>query len=293
MTEDKEDNSDDVRPITGTYAKVAARLCNFPTGYPDLKGSHINFLDNKVRDVIQNMQGPWVDLFGYASRRGDEASNMTLSNNRVKAVMNQISQYATKINFQIRQGVGDTESMGNRTNDDGYYRAVEVYVYAYKPTVPVPPQPAFTLRRIVFRSFSKTDVEKDPPPFGAPSLKDDGINDLLKLGISAMLGNLTEEGFLGSEDEHRISHIPANHRVNKVTIDQQVRYDTTVGGGSITQTATEITYEWGEPRANVTVEKHYQFTWNKRPNAPIIDKKTLSRKDANLSSVITPPDPKQ
>jgi hypothetical protein len=284
--------AEDIQRITGTHAKVAARLCNFETGEAFLKSSHVDFLDSEVRNVIQNMEGPWVDLFGYASRRGDESFNMTLSVNRVKSVMNRISQYATKVNFQIRQGLGETESGGNEADNSGYYRAVEVYVYAYKPQTPVPPQPAVTLRRVVFRSFSKIESEPYKPNFGAPDTKTDGINDLLKFALSAAQGKTSGEGFLGDQKGKRISHIPAGHRVNKVILDQDVRYDSSIGG-QVTQTTTEITYEWGEPRQNVTVETRYKFTWNQRANAPIITTKVISRSEADQSSVIIPPDPPQ
>jgi len=282
--------AEDIQRITGTYAKVAARLCNFETGEAFLKGSHVDFLDSEVRDVIQNMDGPWIDLFGYASRRGEESSNMTLSMNRIKSVMNRISQYKSNVNFQIRQPMGETDSGDNEADNSGYYRAVSVFVYASKPPTHLPPQAALTLRRVVFRSFSKIDNQLDIPGSGPPDPKADGLNDFLKFALSAAQGKTTELGVLGTQDSQRISHIPASHRVNKVTVNQSVSYESFVGG-NLTQTNTEITYEWGEPRPTVTVTTRYQFTFQNRANPPLISTKSVSRSDADQSSVLTPPDP--
>jgi len=58
----------DIQRITGISAKIAARLCNFPTGRADLLPAHIDFLDKEVAAVIRGMQGPWVDLL-FRTRR--------------------------------------------------------------------------------------------------------------------------------------------------------------------------------------------------------------------------------
>jgi hypothetical protein len=130
----------DIQPITGTSAKVAARLCNFPTAQAGLLPAHITFLENEVAPVIRNMQGPWVDLFGYASRRGDANFNMALSGRRIDSVKERISHYGKTINFQIQKRFGETESGPIESDNSGYWRAVEVYVYAQKPQRPPPPQ---------------------------------------------------------------------------------------------------------------------------------------------------------
>jgi hypothetical protein len=129
----------DIQRISGTTAKVAARLCNFATAHADLLPEHVEFLDKEIAPVIRGMQGPWVDLLGYASRRGDAAFNLALSERRINAVKHRISTYAHNVNFQIQKGLGETESGPNESNNDGYWRAVEVYVYGHKPPPPKPP----------------------------------------------------------------------------------------------------------------------------------------------------------
>lgn len=136
--------AEDIQRITGTSAKVAARLCNFPTGRADLLRAHIDFLDKEVATVIRGMQGPWVDLFGYASRVGDAAFNMALSEHRINAVKQRISRYANQVNFQIQKGLGETESGPNERDNSGIWRAVDVYVYAHKPPPPKPVPPIVT-----------------------------------------------------------------------------------------------------------------------------------------------------
>lgn len=131
----------DVQRITGTDAKVAARLCNFATGRAELLQAHVDFLDKEVAGVIRNMQGPWVDLFGYASRVGDARFNMTLSEQRISSIKQRISRYATLVNFQIQKGFGETQSGPNERDNSGYWRAVEVYVYAHRPPPPKPVPP--------------------------------------------------------------------------------------------------------------------------------------------------------
>jgi hypothetical protein len=136
--------ADDIQRITGTNAKIAARLCNFPTGKSNMLASHRAFLDKEVAPVIRGMQGPWVDMFGYASRLGSASFNQQLSEQRIAEIRKHIATYAKNVNFQIQTGFGESQSGPKETDDSGYYRAVEVYVYASKPPAPKPPKPVVT-----------------------------------------------------------------------------------------------------------------------------------------------------
>lgn len=131
----------DVQKITGTNAKAAARLCNFVTAQYRLLPAHEAWLDSDVQRVLKTMQFPWVDILGYASRRGSAAANLQLSKQRVEATKAKISTYMRGINFQIQAGYGEEESGPDESNNDGYYRAVEVYVYATRPPPLKPPKP--------------------------------------------------------------------------------------------------------------------------------------------------------
>lgn len=134
--------ADDVQRISGTSARAAARLCNFKTSEAGLLSAHLQYLDSQVAPVIQNMVGPWVDLYGYASRSGAAQYNQTLSEKRMNAVKDRISTFATDVNFQQQVSYGESDSGPNEADNSGYYRSVEVYVYAQKPPPRRPPPSA-------------------------------------------------------------------------------------------------------------------------------------------------------
>jgi hypothetical protein len=184
--------TDDVEQLSGTSAKVAGRLVNFATGQADLLPGHIDFLEKEVAAVLRGMQGPWVDLIGYASRRGDAVFNQTLSERRVDAVKRRISQLAQSVNFQIKKGVGETQSGQNERDNSGRYRAVDVYVYAYKPP---PPEPTPTTEeRIIYKkTIERVVTEKarkgQPEPSGAAGLwLDEFLRKLIAGNLEAKKG---------------------------------------------------------------------------------------------------------
>jgi hypothetical protein len=124
-----------VMPVTQDEPRprAAARLCNFKTGHADLLEDHKAWIDSTVGPIITSLQGTWVDLIGYASKLGNASSNKKLSERRVDAVHAYIATWKKGINFQKEIGLGEEQSLGDETNDDGYFRAVEVYVYGFAP----------------------------------------------------------------------------------------------------------------------------------------------------------------
>jgi hypothetical protein len=146
----------DVQPITGTSALAAARLCNFHTGHASLLHSHIAWLDSAVKPLATGLPNPWVDLIGFASRLGNHTFNQKLSFERCEAIRKRVLTYGGSVSFPIEWGKGDSESVGPL--NDGYWRAVEVYVYGFKP----PPKPKPKLFdhkvRLHFRSVAMPQV---------------------------------------------------------------------------------------------------------------------------------------
>lgn len=135
---------DDVMPIRNKGgALIAARLCNFQTSHAGLSMKHMDWLDKNVQPLVQKTPGLWIDLIGYASQlpyaanAGPGDNNYALSNRRVESVKKWISEYSEKINFQVQWGKGASESATILTNNDGWWRAVEVYVYGFRPAPPV------------------------------------------------------------------------------------------------------------------------------------------------------------
>jgi hypothetical protein len=124
---------EDILPITGTEARMAVRLCNFQTAQSFVNGSHVAWLDLHLKPLVQALEGPWVDLIGYASRLGDFNFNAGLSNRRCDAVRRWISNYSDRLHFNRQHPKGESESTGGEMNNDGYWRAVEVLVYGHKP----------------------------------------------------------------------------------------------------------------------------------------------------------------
>jgi hypothetical protein len=127
----------DVEEIHGSGAKVAARLCNFAEGGAGLLTSHLNWLRTKVAPILRSQPNSWVDLWGYASKKGGHADNQTLSEHRCRTVREEVSQYANKVNFNINKGLGEIEYGGKEDDNWGFYRRVEIYVFA------APPPPGF------------------------------------------------------------------------------------------------------------------------------------------------------
>lgn len=131
--------AEDVQVITGTPATIAARLCNFVTAQSFLLRSHENWLDSSVRPAVSRLDGPWIDLLGYASRLGSADFNRKLSFRRCEAAKAWISEYSDRSNFEIVWAKGEEESGPEEENNDGYWRAVEVYVYGTERPRPTPP----------------------------------------------------------------------------------------------------------------------------------------------------------
>jgi hypothetical protein len=132
----------DIEPLPLGSATATARLCNFPTGHSSLLLSHKTWLTETAIKVIEKSPNPWVDLFGYASHLGNPVFNRQLSFRRCEEVVKFIKASAPKASFPQEFGFGDSKSAGDAKNDDGLWRAVDVYVYAHgKPPPPPPPPP--------------------------------------------------------------------------------------------------------------------------------------------------------
>jgi hypothetical protein len=84
-----------------------------------------------------------VDVFGYASHLGDAGFNKQLADKRCSAVVQFIKAAVPNVSFPQQFGFGESRSGGGATDNDGYWRSVDVYVYAAgKPSgPPVPPKP--------------------------------------------------------------------------------------------------------------------------------------------------------
>jgi hypothetical protein len=146
----------DVQEITGSKALVAARLCNFATGKAKPLAAHNQWMESKVKPVLASNPSAWVDILGHASRQwnhtGGHSShqlNATLSMSRCEQVKGKIATLGPKATFNLEIAKGDAESVGPK-QDDGYDRAVEVYVYAAKPKPAQPGPPKAAVQATTF-----------------------------------------------------------------------------------------------------------------------------------------------
>ncbi|KAA0990290.1 OmpA family protein [Dyadobacter aurulentus] len=121
--------------INGTAPLAAARLSNFATGNTELLPAHKSWIATEVREALLVSPHAWIDIHGYSSHRGSKAGfdNLGLSRNRCHSVKSTIAQNFSKASFNIEVGYGDSASLGGEDNNDGYWRAVEVYVFGSKP----------------------------------------------------------------------------------------------------------------------------------------------------------------
>ena len=76
--------------------------------------------------------------------------------------------------------------------------------------------------------------------------------------------------------------------MNKTIIDQEVSYESGVGG-SVTTTYTTVTYEWGPPLPNVTIVSKYKVTLWAQARPPIEESRSVRRGQAEPRPSLFPP----
>ncbi len=273
--------AENIQIISGSQARLAARLCNFVKGGHFLLLPHQNWLDTNLRETVRSLTNCWVDIIGYASKRGNADYNHRLSMLRCESVKEWVKNYSDKIDFHVPDARGERESGGDENNNDGYWRAVEIYVYGFRPPGPRPKRPANRVMRIVKREFFKTDAmnfanDKDPLAEGLDSLL--GRWGLKPLELDEMKGS------------REVSEFPQSYGVNKVIQNTKITVSA-VSTSTVTVTETTMLYEWGMPEPNVTIIKNYQPTiWgDARPVQTRSE--TVSRASAKDLDGIIPPNP--
>lgn len=131
----------------GTRAVAAGRLIDFQTKKSELLEDHRCWLRDKVVPKILARPNAWIDLYGYASKLGNQPDNLALSRARAEAVKTFLTQqlaiHGRSIEgmVNIDCGFGET-APGYSANDSDnapYWRAAEVVVFGSRPTVVRPP----------------------------------------------------------------------------------------------------------------------------------------------------------
>jgi hypothetical protein len=143
---EREDTSKDVQEVTGVgipglTPRVAARLCNFKTNDWKLWPDHEAWLRDKVIPIVRDPQGAWIDVLAYASARGTTKSNKTLSDRRRETVIEFLKKESGNPNLPTNRNhpFGEELSGPDENDNNGYFRAVDVYVYGGPMPSIVPP----------------------------------------------------------------------------------------------------------------------------------------------------------
>lgn len=194
--------ANDVQPISGEMLDgarplIAARLCNFGTGDARPITAHKQWISGPVRDLLTKSPNPWIDVYAYASKKGTSRGydNLGLSRMRRDAIKKEIAAASSKANFIQQLAFGSSRSTGNAENDDGYWRAVEVYVFGSLPPGRKP--------------------EPTPKPTPAPSLLDEWYVTNLSLTGGTIVAGVGGGAFVGKIDFEHFSNsgrqkVPAN-----------------------------------------------------------------------------------
>lgn len=133
-----------VYPFTEAGRVRGARFVAFATGSATPLQAHKAWIRDHFAPKMKQHPGAWIDLLGYASRKGNADLNMRLSQQRLQAIESEIRAChpGIRINLRIPQGESSAE---NDTipdgNDDAYWRAVLVRWYGVPLDIPVPRYP--------------------------------------------------------------------------------------------------------------------------------------------------------
>ena len=125
-------STEDAYVISGVDAALAVRLINIKTGSYELLSSHKEWLDGFVPPVIADRSNVWFDVLGFTSRVGSVSYNLSLSQQRAAYVAGYLAKYIPIERMNVFSGFGESGSWAQSDNA-GYDRAVEVYVFGYKP----------------------------------------------------------------------------------------------------------------------------------------------------------------
>lgn len=132
----------------GTRTSVAGRVVDFPTAQAFLSATQQECLREEFIPIIAERPNFWIDLRGYASKKGKPKSNDDLSNRRKMAVKNfleaelqkQGKTLTGKVNVDDAYGENGIGYVAPESDNDSYWRAVEIAVFGSRPTIVPPPQ---------------------------------------------------------------------------------------------------------------------------------------------------------
>jgi hypothetical protein len=138
----------DVENENWTGTPMGARFCNFSTGHSDVRADHSKTIRATIAPILNASPNAWIDLIGYASRLGyasgdSHQRNRELSQARCASVQREIRRYVPNARFNVIDPEGDVDS-ATGSQDDGFWRAVNVRIFGAQPQPSPGPNPAPT-----------------------------------------------------------------------------------------------------------------------------------------------------
>ena len=127
----------------GTFAAVAGRMINFETGSSTLKPGHRQWLEKEVFRAIMARPNAWVDIYGYASKKGNTQQNLALSKARATEAKNFLGGLlamkgkSIETMVKIDHGFGEDapDYIAGESDNSPNWRAAEVIVFGTKPRI--------------------------------------------------------------------------------------------------------------------------------------------------------------
>jgi hypothetical protein len=272
----------------GAEGQVVGLLTGFATGSHRLEASHMSWLDAHVVPLIRD--GGSMTVEGWASPLGSEESNRQLAERRAREVVRYVRERAGR-DFLSVQAVGAGEipareygHLGERSNE-AFYRAAVVSAWPSRTPPPLNRPAAQLVQRVVSRRFVSADV---------PAAVQDDVAEFISFLVDQLYTRLTgrSDDPEGRErrDSRRFQLTNAQHRVNRIDIHSTVTFRN-VATGLMTDTVTDVSYHWGPPAANVTVNEEttvdaIRIGMRRQPDTHRV--RTVPRAEANRSSFYNP-----
>jgi len=137
-------------PVDGQVPLIGARLCNFKTGDSAPLAAHLAWINHYLKDATAGSPDAWIDIQAYASKTGSEKLNQALSDRRRAEVKASIAAAMPSARFLKEKAWGESVSGGGANDNDGYWRAVEVYAFGSRPRLRLhDPAPVRPIRPII------------------------------------------------------------------------------------------------------------------------------------------------
>ncbi len=115
----------------GVNTLLTGKTINFETGSARIAGNSSELV-NQIGDALKGCAGTSIEVAGHTDARGNDASNLTLSEARAKAVVDALSARGVAASQLTAKGYGETKPLdsSNTAEGDAKNRRIEFTVAA-------------------------------------------------------------------------------------------------------------------------------------------------------------------